>query len=342
MVLKFFFGFMGFYEFMCHECWKWGNESSMASSLPSGCGRTRGALQDPALRTRKAGGEMRSFMVPPPKKSPTFWAKQGAQHDSTWVNQNIHMSIGWLIYIYIYIVTSFEGIFIPLKHSKSHGFMRTPWWFFAAKREFFAGLGDGTVITSAPPLVPMGRMDGSLASMVEGQMGRECRLILWSRRCGEDWNMYGECMVNGCATFIDIIVNVLLNVYTEYVWIYHSYVHVLFMYDFVMFWRFQPELIPILVMSARLFDHGDGAKKTRLWWSNQPLVLSSIMLVNYAMRHPPVVTIFIYRWYVYPSQSWVVFIFLKTTLYNVSRMSMWSIWSGRQWWFSSHEWFCFL
>ncbi|CAL1171456.1 unnamed protein product [Cladocopium goreaui] len=40
------------------------------------------------------------------------------------------------------------------------------------------GLGDGTVITSAPPLVPMGRMDGSLASMVEGQMGRECRLIL--------------------------------------------------------------------------------------------------------------------------------------------------------------------
>lgn len=40
------------------------------------------------------------------------------------------------------------------------------------------GLGDGTVITSAPQLVPMGRMDGSLASMVEGQMGRECRLIL--------------------------------------------------------------------------------------------------------------------------------------------------------------------
>jgi hypothetical protein len=42
-------------------------------------------------------------------------------------------------------------------------------------------------------------------------------------------------------------------------------VHVLFMYDFVMFWRFQPELIPILVMSATQFDHGDGAKKTRLW-----------------------------------------------------------------------------
>lgn len=39
------------------------------------------------------------------------------------------------------------------------------------------GLGDGTVITSAPPLVPMGRMDGSLAAMVEGQRA-ECRLIL--------------------------------------------------------------------------------------------------------------------------------------------------------------------
>jgi hypothetical protein len=112
---------MGFYEFMCHECWKWGNESSMASSLPSGCGRTRSALQDPALRTRKAGGEMRSFMVPPKKtKMPHILGKT---RGSTWFNmsQLKHSHVYWMAYIYIldglyiYIVTSFEGIFIPLK-----------------------------------------------------------------------------------------------------------------------------------------------------------------------------------------------------------------------------------
>jgi hypothetical protein len=40
---------------------------------------------------------------------------------------------------------------------------------------------------------------------------------------------------------------------------------VLFIYDFVMFWWFQPELNQFLVMSPRLFDLGDGAKKPRLW-----------------------------------------------------------------------------